>query len=461
MESWKAALGAARIGESKYKTLVQTIISDIENGRFVNNQRLPSQRQVANALGISVQTVNNAYEVLERQGLVRCEVGRGSFVMRSTHQQITNDILEAAERSLVDLSIARPLQTQVHDRIWRDTCTELSTEDEQPWMSSLQPCAGFEVHREAAMEWINGLGMQVERENLLITNGTSQSIFLALASVAGPDDVVLCEGLTSHIVTGNAQILGFTLKGIPTDRDGIDPDYLEDICSNERITALVCMPNLNNPTTRLMPDARRREIAAIARRFGVHIIEDDVYGPLIEEQHARPISHYAPELSFYCTSMTKSVMAGLRIGCLVMPGRLTQRTESILRVSTWMAAPLMAEIATRWIRDGRANALVRLQRKLLGERQAMVKEYLEEHLLGHHPQALSAWLSIPPQWEVDSMVRALRGRHIAVTPPDPFLVRGISRPKAVRLCVGAKCSNQDLRKALSDIRELFGQSPEP
>jgi DNA-binding transcriptional MocR family regulator len=91
----------------------------------------------------------------------------------------------------------------------------------------------------------------------------------------------------------------------------------------------------------------------------------------------------------------------------------------------------------------------------------MVKEYLEEHLLGHHPQALSAWLSIPPQWEVDSMVRALRGRHIAVTPPDPFLVRGISRPKAVRLCVGAKCSNQVLRKALSDIRELFGQSPEP
>lgn len=461
MESWKAALGSARIGESKYKTLVQTIIREIENGRFANNQRLPSQRQVANVLGISVQTVNNAYEVLERQGLVRCEVGRGSFVMRNTVQQITDEILEAAERSVVDLSIARIMQTQVHDRIWQDTCAELSTEDQQPWMSSLLPRAGLEAHREAAMEWVNGLGMQVERENLLITNGASQSIFLALASIAGPEDVVLCEGLTNHIVIGNAQILGFTLKGLPTDSDGIDPDFFEDMCSNERITALVCTPNLNNPTSSLMPDARRREIAAIARRFGVHIIEDDVYGPLVAQSHVRPISYYAPELSFYCTSMTKSVMAGLRIGCLVMPGRLTQRTESILRVSTWMAAPLIAEIATRWIRDGRADSLVKLQRKLLGERQAMVKEYLEEHLLGHHLQAPSAWVNIPPQWEVDDLVRALRARHIAVTPPDPFLVRGISRPRAVRLCVGAKCTDQVLRKALSDIREVFGQSPEP
>ncbi|MDD2060720.1 PLP-dependent aminotransferase family protein [Pseudomonas sp. GD03860] len=460
MESWKTALGTARIGESKYKILVQAITREIEQGELLNDQRLPPQRQVADALGISVQTVTNAYKELERQGLVRCEIGRGSFVTRRMSDRVANDILDAPERALVDFSITRILHTQDHERIWRDTCAELSVEEDQPWIHAFRPIAGFEAHREAAAQWVRGLGLEVAREDVLITNGAAHGVFLALASLAGPDDVVLCEGLTDHGVIGNSQVLGFTLKGLEMDRDGIDPEHFEDMCSNERITALVCTPNLNNPTTSLMPDARRREIAAIARRFGVHIIEDDVYGPLLGERHARPLSHYAPELSFYCTSMTKSVLTGLRVGYLVMPKRLALRTESILRVNSWMATPLVSEIASRWIRDGRAETLVQLQRTLLGKRQAMVREYLEEHLLGHHPQALSAWLGIPAHWEVDSLVRALRRRHIAVTPPEPFLVRGTPRPRAVRLCVGAECSDKEMRQALAGMRELFGQYPQ-
>lgn len=460
MENWKKVLDSARIGESKYKLLVQAITGEIERGELVHGQRLPPQRHVADALEISVQTVTNAYKELERQGLVRCEIGRGSFVSRRMSDRVADDIIDLPERTLVDFSITRILHTQVHERIWRETCAELSVEEEQPWIHAYRPIAGFESHREAAVRWLAGLGMTVERDDVLVTNGAAHAIFLALASLAGPDDVVLCEGLTDHGVIGNSQVLGFTLKGLEMDRDGIDPEHFEDICSNERVTALVCTPNLNNPTTSLMPDARRREIAAIARRFGVHIIEDDVYGPLLGERRARPISHYAPELSFYCTSMTKSVLTGLRVGYLAMPKRLALRTESILRVNSWMATPLVAEIATRWINDGRAAQLAELQRKLISGRQAMLREHLGDYLLGNPAQALGAWLGIPAHWEVDSLVRALRRRHIAVTPPEPFLVRGTPRPRAVRLCVGAECSDAKMRQALADMHELFGQYPQ-
>ena len=133
--------------------------------------------------------------------------------------------------------------------------------------------------------------------------------------------------------------------------------------------------------------------------------------------------------------------------------RLALRTESILRVNSWMATPLVAEIASRWINDGRAAQLVALQRTLLGERQALLREYLGEYVRGQHAHALGAWLNIPERWEVDSLVRALRRRQIAVTPPEPFLVRGTPRPRAVRLCVGAECSDAKLRQALGDMRE--------
>src|SRR5690606_21181000 len=132
----------------------------------------------------------------ERQGLVRCEIGRGSFVTRRMSDRIANHILDAPERALVDLSIARILHTQLHDRIWRDTCVELSQEEEQPWIQAARPIAGFEAHREAAVHWLGGLGLDVERNDILVTNGAAHGVFLALASLAGPDDVVLCEGLT-------------------------------------------------------------------------------------------------------------------------------------------------------------------------------------------------------------------------------------------------------------------------
>jgi len=102
MDKWKAALDIARSGESKYKILVQAIADDIEQGVLANDQRLPPQRHVADTMGISVQTVTNAYKELERQGLVRCEVGRGSFVSRRMSDRVATYILDSPERALVD-----------------------------------------------------------------------------------------------------------------------------------------------------------------------------------------------------------------------------------------------------------------------------------------------------------------------------------------------------------------------
>lgn len=459
MQSWRHALAGLRVGESKYKTLVQAIATEIEQGRLQDGQRLPAQRQVADGLGISVQTVTNAYKELERQGLVRCEVGRGSFVSRRMTEGMARYMLDHPERALVDFSIASIVHTDEHDRLWRDTCRELAQETDQPWMRACRPIAGFDSHREAAAQWLAQQGLHCERDDLLITNGAAHAIFLALASLAGPDDVVLCEQLTDHGVIGNSQVLGFTLKGVEVDREGIDPEHFEDLCANERITALVCTPNLNNPTSSLMSDARRREIAAIAQRFGVYVVEDDVYGPLLGERRAPPLSHYLPELSFYCTSFTKSVLTGLRIGYLAVPRRLALRTESILRVNSWMAAPLLAEVATRWIHNGNAQALAERQRRLLAARQALVGERFADYLLGHAPQSLNCWMGIPEHWELDSLVRELRHRHIALTLPDPFMVRGTPRPRAVRLCMGAECSDERMAQALDDMRELFEQYP--
>lgn len=458
MDTWRQALDAMRGGESKVKILVRAIGLDIDGGKLIEGARLPTQREISQRLGISVQTVTNAYKELERQGVIRCEVGRGSFVARRVSEGVANIMLDHAESSLADFSMARIVHTTLHDRLWRKACAALAQQSDQPWMRECRPVAGFEHHRAAGVEWLASLGMASSVDTLMVTNGASHAVFLALAMLARPGDVVLCEDITDHGVIGTAQVLGFTLKGLDCDDCGMQPSHFEDMCANERITALVCTPNFNNPTMTLMPVAHRQAIARIADRYGVHVIEDDVFGPLLADR-LPPISSLVPDLGHYCTSFTKSVLTGLRTGYLSVPRRHALRAESILRVSSWMATPLLAEIATRWIGDGSAARLVEVQREQLARRHRVLHEQLGDHVIGSHPNALAAWLGIPAGWQLDSLVRQLRDRNVAVTQPDPFLVRGTARPDAIRLCLGADGGDVLVDRALETIAGVYAQYP--
>ena len=124
-ERWRDAVRTVQGVQSKYKRLVKAMAADIESGALASGERLPPQREVAADLAISVQTVTNAYKELERQGLIRCEVGRGSFVAARVTETMSNYMLDTAERSVVDFSIARIVHTPEHDAMWRKVCATL------------------------------------------------------------------------------------------------------------------------------------------------------------------------------------------------------------------------------------------------------------------------------------------------------------------------------------------------
>lgn len=458
MQRWQNAIAKSATGQSKYKLLVNAIAQDIDDGSLADGTKLPPQRQVAQTLGISVQTVSNAYKALERDGAIRCEVGRGSFVSHSVTEQVSSYMLDYNEYSIADFSIARIIHTDEHNHLWQKTCASLAAEIEHPWMSECRPIAGFEHHRAVGINWVGRAGVSATLDTLMISNGASHSIFLALAAIAGPGDTVLCGKLSDHSVIGAAHVLGFNLKGLDIDEYGIVPDHLEDICANEKITAVVCIPTMHNPTGAIMPESRRKAIARIAEKYGVFIIEDDVYGPLLAKQPLA-ISHYAPEISFYCTSFTKSVMTGLRTGYINVPTRFILRINGILRINCWMASPLIAEVASRWVEDGSADYLIEVQRQALAIRHHMVDEILGEFTNYHHPASLFAWINIPSRWNTIKLADILRRRGIAITLPEPFAVRQSHNYNAFRLCIGADMSDEEMYRALTEIRNTLEQYP--
>ncbi|MGO4335775.1 PLP-dependent aminotransferase family protein [Labrys sp. KB_33_2] len=453
---WRPVL-SRRKGVTKHKLLTDLIIADVEAEILKPGTRMPTHRDLAHALKVSVQTVSISYKEAERRGVLRGEVGRGTFVRDRVTERAERFMLDRSPGQTADLSIIRAVYTEAHERASRQVMARLSDGDNSAFMRTCRPIAGLDRHRSAARIWLRGLGVEAEADRILITNGAAHGLFLAVASVVHPGDLVLTENLTDHGIIGLATLLGFTLRGLPTDAEGILPEALEAACASGGVKAMVLIPSLGNPTSHVAGAGRRREIADIAARYGIFVIEDEVYKPLLDEP-LPSIAQMLPELGFFATSMTKSVMTGLRVGYLVVPPAYSIRVGSIMRVTSWSATNLPAEIASLWIEDGTAQALVGLQRQEARARQAIVTQVLGDIVASSHPLSLCAWLKVPPRWTEEGLVRALAQRAIAVTPSDPF-VAGELGAGGIRVCLGGRLSHAALAETLASVRATFEQLP--
>lgn len=447
-----------RAGVAKHRLLTDRIIADIDAGVLAPGTRMPTQRELAHRLGISVQTVGICYKEAEQRGYLRGEVGRGTFVRTRVTERADRFMLDRNAHGTTDFSIIRAVYTEEHEQASRALMAALATEDNSAFMRPCRPIAGLQRHREAARGWLAGLGVTADPDSILITNGAAHGLFLAVAVVVRPGDVVLTENLTDHGVIGLANVLGFTLRGLPTDAEGILPDAFASACADGEVRALVLIPTLNNPTSHVMGAQRRQAIADIARRHGVFVIEDEVCKPLLDTP-LPSIAAMIPELGFFVTSFTKSVMTGLRTGYLVVPPQYSIRVASILRVTGWSGTYAIAEMATRWIEDGTAQALLAVQRREIQARQALVCERLGPVLASTHPLSLCALLGVPPHWSEEGLVRALAQKGIAVTPSEPFIAGGPRPANCMRLSIGGRHSLKGLREAFDIMLSTFEQLP--
>jgi DNA-binding transcriptional MocR family regulator len=453
---WRPVLPRRR-GATKHKLLTDQIIADIIAEVLPPGTRMPTHRDLARQIGVSVQTVSISYKEAERRGYLRGEVGRGTFVTSRVTERADRFMLDRATGETADLSIVRAVYTGAHERASRRAMARLAEGDNSAFMRPCRPIAGLDSHRDTARYWLRGLGVDAERDRILVTNGAAHGLFLAVAAVVRPGEVVLTERLTDHGIIGLATVLGFTLRGLPTDREGILPEAFDAACAQGDVRALVLIPSLGNPTSHVASAERRTAIAEVAARHGVFVIEDEVYKPLLEDR-LPAITALLPELGFFVTSFTKSVMTGLRVGYLVVPPAYGIRVASILRVTSWSATNLAAEIATLWIADGTAEALVAVQREEARARQAIVAEALGPHVASTHPLSLCAWLRVPARWTEEALVRTLAQRGIAVTPSDPFIA-GERGEGGIRICLGGRLSHAALATALAAVRTAFEQLP--
>jgi DNA-binding transcriptional MocR family regulator len=376
-----------------YLEIAEALAAAVASGTLSPGRRLPTHRELADRLGVTVGTVSRAYAEAARRGLVNGEVGRGTFVRGGPEE-------------------------------------------------------------EAGAAWVGRAGVPAAPERVLVCTGSQHGLAVVLATLLRPGDLLLTESLTYAGLKSVAGLLHLRVAGLPVDAQGLRPEAFEDACRKGRARALYLIPTLHNPTTAVMPLERRREIAAIAERHGVAVVEDDVHG-LLPEKRPAPVAALAPERTCFLTSTSKTLAPGLRVAYVLAPAPMVPRLTDSLRATTWAVAPLTAAVASSWINSGTADAILAARRNEARSRQALAREILDGADFDAQPEAYYLWLRLPELWRRDSFTAVLRARGVALTPADAFAVGRDPAPHAVRLCIGAVRHREALRRGLALVADVL------
>jgi DNA-binding transcriptional MocR family regulator len=441
-------------GGPLYLAIADAIAAEVAAGRFKEGARLPPQRSLAERLGIDFTTVSRAYAEAQRRGLVEGRVGQGTFV-RASRRRAAGPL----PNGLVDMSMNLPPRFEddaLAARMWQGMA-DLRDSGGLDLLLRYQEPGGAASDRAAGAQWLLPRLPAISAERVLVCPGAQGALLAVTGLLAAPGEVICVEQLAYPGFRSLAAQLRIRLVGVKMDEEGLDPDSFDEICRREAPKALYCTPTLHNPTTATMSPERRQAVAAIARRHGVPMIEDDAYGPLPREP-LLPLAAFAPELTYHVAGLAKTLSPALRIAYLAVPDtRAVNRVAGAIRATSAMASPISAAVATRWIEDGTAAGVLSAIRVETAARRSLASEILPPGAAIGHPESFHLWLPLNERWTRGEFAARLRAVGIGVVMSDAFALA--NPPEAVRLGLGAARTREELALGLQTIADLLDQSP--
>jgi DNA-binding transcriptional MocR family regulator len=315
---------------------------------------------------------------------------------------------------------------------------------------------GTDADKAAAAAWLGlRLGAAPEPARCFATNGTQSALFLLLAQVVGAGGVLLAEALSYGEVERIAGLLGIATEPVAIDGEGLDPDDFARACRRPGAKALYCVPTIHNPTAAVMLEERRQAIAAIARRHGIAIIEDEAQGVLAEGAPP-PFAAIAPEIAWTVMGLSKCLAMGLRVAYVAGPSADAIERLVAAQRGTSMAYPnpLTAALAAHLIGSGAALRMLAAVRGEAAQRRRIAGTALAGIAHGAADNALHAWLPAPTQAIAAERVTAARARGVIVRGGESFAVGAVARPAGVRVSL-SDAPHAALARALEMLRQMW------
>lgn len=435
----------------RYEKLVHDIATAIRSGVLAPGEKLPSVRQACLNHKLSPATVFRAYYELENLGLIRAQPKSGYYVSNHAIKQLASKTIPAPEHESTAVSISDmvfSILSSIKDpdtvplgsafpwpglfpleRLSRSLAHATRDMGPAAIVESLPP-GNRDLRRQIARRYLMQ-GIEADVDSILITNGAFEALNLCLEAVTKPGDLVAIESPAFYGCLQALERLQLKAVEIPVDPVlGMDIEYLERMLEKCPIRACWSMTSFQNPMGVSMPAERKHALVELLTRHCIPLIEDDVYGELyFGMQEHRPAKAYDKEgYVMHCSSFSKTLAPGYRIGWALLPSRFEREVER-LKVITSLSTSTIAQAAIAdFLQHGGYD---RHLRKLRTKFELQQYQYL--HLIAQHFPAEAQvtrphggyflWVALPD--EVDALLlfqRALE-QGVSIAPGPIFSAR--------------------------------------
>jgi DNA-binding transcriptional MocR family regulator len=446
--SWRPTLHDN--GIPKYLQLSEQLKEDIKTGKLLPGTKLPPQRELADFLDVNLSTITRVYKICANQGLLRGNVGKGTYVS----YDINTNIFEPPAYStphLIELGALTPETIRGKDAI--ALLQEIMQEtDARNLFQYNHEVASWQ--KEAAVKLIGRTGFSPDANTILTASGAQNSIAGIFLGLFHPGDKVGTDRYVYPGLKSAAKLFGVQLVPIAGKNGEMTAEGIEYAVRNEKIKALYVMPDYQNPTTHTMSLSTRKMIASVAERFGIFVIEDAI-NSLLSTHPIHPIASYIPERTIYVISLSKTIMPSLRLAYLAVPEAFYKQMENALYNLNLSQSSLLQELAARLILSGRVEELLETRRRGLRIRNHIVEEELTGLTVNGSEECINRWLLLPEgvsgrQFEAEALKR---GVHIYGS--ERFTVGSTSDTAAARISICSPPTLEELRAGLKILKEII------
>jgi len=411
---------------------------------------------MAGLLGLNRTTVSAAYEMLEAEGLIAGQVGRGSFVTgppagarggvewgnlveraSAPAPPAASNVGSAYE--IVSFATSRPSREMFPLDEFRASCAAVLARPDLADILQLGSPSGYEPLRRYLLDDARRHGLASDGDELLITNGCQQALDLIGRVLLRPGDAVLVEdpiypGL-KNLLTG----MGARLVGIPVTADGLDVGQLARALETERPRLIVVTPNFQNPTGATLPESARLALLDAAQAAGVPVVENDPYGDLrYAGEPVAALKHLdRRNTTVLLRSFSKVSFPGLRVGWVVGPRLLLDRLRQAKETADLHSDQLSQAVILEFAESGRLEAHLRRVLRSGAERLDATfegcRQFLPPGTRWTEPEGgMNLWVRLPEPLDAGELLPRARREGVKYLPARYFMVSRHD-PGALRL----------------------------
>ncbi|OZG59926.1 transcriptional regulator GntR family with aminotransferase domain [Bifidobacterium lemurum] len=441
-----------------YASLAEQLERDIADGSLAPGVRLPSQRDLADYLGINFTTVTRAYRLCELKGLLYATTGSGTFVAPNAARSATISTANLARES-IDLGFVGSFESC--NAMVADAIASVARNRHVPQLLDYDHPTGMPHHKAAGVDWLRGIGLRTDTDHLAIVSGTQNGLALALIALFEPGDRIAVDTYTYANFIELAKTLHIQLAPIAADDEGMRADELEAQHGLNPVQGVFLMPSCCNPTTAMISERRKRELADVIARHRLILIEDDIHALFtagVVADYQGPMARLVPERTIYLCGTSKPICSGLRVAYLVYPDEFRERILQALFNVNVKTSSLDAEIISELIASGTANEIIHRKRDLLAETNALFRGFFPDAPDFGHPLSFYRWLPIDDQRDGARIEKELQKAGVRVYHSDRFLSGPRQERRYLRIALSTAGTPERLAKGLSILSDYLSDN---